>query len=266
MSGAAAKGPLVGNPPYNPGFCRVEVQVSMFDKLAKVIEHLPVAVYLCEAPTGVIRLYNRRAAGLWGREPPLGDTDERFCGSFKLHRLDGTPLPHSETPMAAVLRDGKPRTDEVVIERPDGSRISVEVNITPLQNDEGRLIGAVNAFTDVSHRESSERALRLSEARYRAIVEDQLDMVCRFLLDGTITFANSTYARYFGLRPSEIAGRRHAALIHPEDRARVDAALAGLSPETPMIVTENRVVRGDGEIRSTRWTNQALYDGQGRVQ
>ena len=50
---------------------------------------VPVAVYSCDA-SGVIQKFNRRAAELWGREPASGDTDERFCGSFKMFRPDGT--------------------------------------------------------------------------------------------------------------------------------------------------------------------------------
>ena len=49
----------------------------------------PVAVYSCDA-SGVIQEFNRRAVELWGCEPALGDTDKRFCGSFKLFRPDGT--------------------------------------------------------------------------------------------------------------------------------------------------------------------------------
>lgn len=62
----------------------------------------PVAVYSCDA-TGVIREFNRRAADLWGRTPALGDTDERFCGSFKLYRPDGSFMPHEQCPMAEVV-------------------------------------------------------------------------------------------------------------------------------------------------------------------
>lgn len=57
----------------------------------------PIAVYSCDA-SGVILDYNNRAAELWGRKPALGDTDERFCGSFKLYRPDGTFMPHERGP------------------------------------------------------------------------------------------------------------------------------------------------------------------------
>ena len=62
----------------------------------------PVAVYSCDA-AGVIQEFNRRAVELWGCEPVVGDTDKRFCGSFKLFRPDGTYMPHDQCPMAEVV-------------------------------------------------------------------------------------------------------------------------------------------------------------------
>src|SRR6476659_7209662 len=98
----------------------------------------PVAVYSIDT-SGVIQNFNRRAAELWGREPAPGDTDERFCGSFRLHRPDGTFMPHEQCPMAEVLSGKIPAAHdaEVVIERPDGSRITGIVNIRPLKNERG---------------------------------------------------------------------------------------------------------------------------------
>lgn len=67
-----------------------------------LFDFAPFAVYAIDT-TGVIVDFNRRAAELWGREPALGDTDERFCGSYKLFRPDGTYMPHAECPMALVV-------------------------------------------------------------------------------------------------------------------------------------------------------------------
>jgi len=105
----------------------------------------PVAVYACDVP-GVIQNFNRRATELWGRTPALGDTDERFCGSFKLFRPDGSFMPHEQCPMAEVLSGKIPETHdaEVFIERPDGSRMTVVVNIRPLKNERGEITGAIN--------------------------------------------------------------------------------------------------------------------------
>ena len=134
-----------------------------------LIETLPAAVYVCNAEAVVVA-YNRRAAELWGRAPSAGDTDEKYCGAHKLFRPDGTFLPHCETPMEWVLRTGKPARDmEVVIERPDTSRVTVLVNIAPLFCNDGKLVGAVNCFQDLSAHERAERErARLAEELHQA--------------------------------------------------------------------------------------------------
>ncbi|MGH6680015.1 MAG: PAS domain-containing protein [Bradyrhizobium sp.] len=134
-----------------------------------LLETLPAAVYVCDAE-GVVVAYNRRASELWGRTPSPGDTDEKYCGSHKLFRPDGVALPHCETPMEAVLRTGAPAQDmEVVIERPDSSRITVLVNIAPLFGDDGKLVGAVNCFQDLSASKVAERErVQLAEELHQA--------------------------------------------------------------------------------------------------
>lgn len=134
-----------------------------------LLETLPTAVYVCNAE-GIVVAYNHRASELWGRTPSLGDTDERYCGSHKLFHPDGVLLPHRETPMAAVLRTGTPARDkEVVIERPDSSQIIALVNIAPLFDDDGKLVGAVNCFQDLSASKVAERArVQLAEELHQA--------------------------------------------------------------------------------------------------
>jgi two-component sensor histidine kinase len=118
----------------------------------------PVAVYYCDA-SGVIQNFNRRAAELWGREPALGDTDERFCGSFKLFRPDGSFVPHEQSAMAEVLSGKIPEANgtEVLIERHDGSQVSVIVKIRPLKNERGEITGAINCFYDITERKKAEQ-------------------------------------------------------------------------------------------------------------
>ena len=132
-----------------------------------LIEVLPGAVYVCDAD-GVVVAYNRRAGELWGRRPKPGDTDQKYCGSHKLFRPDGTHLPHSETPMEWVLRTGERACDqEAIVERPDGSRVPVLVNIAPLFDRDGALIGAVNCFQDLSVQKLAEEERARAEAELR---------------------------------------------------------------------------------------------------
>jgi PAS domain S-box-containing protein len=133
----------------------------------------PVAVYSCEA-SGVIRDFNLRAAELWGREPEPGDTDERFCGSHRLLRPDGTYMPHDQCPMAEVLSGKIPeaRDMEVQIERPDGSRVTVIVNIRVLKNERGEITGAINCFVDITDRQRAQEEERESARKLKQTTED----------------------------------------------------------------------------------------------
>jgi signal transduction histidine kinase/ActR/RegA family two-component response regulator len=131
------------------------------ERYRTLFDLVPLAVYSCDA-AGVIHQFNRRAAELWGREPALGDTDERFCGSFRLFRPDGTFMPHEQCPMAEVVSGklAQVRDAEVLIERPDGSRITVVVNIRPLISAQGEVAGAINCFFDITERKRDEARSR----------------------------------------------------------------------------------------------------------
>jgi PAS domain S-box-containing protein len=122
-----------------------------------LIDVLPAAVYVCDMNATVVAS-NQRAVELWGRTPRAGEQDEKFCGSHKMFLSSGVHLPHHECPMEVVLRTGQAASDEeVVIERPDGSRVTVLVNIKPLFDQAGIQVGAVNCFQDLTAQKSAER-------------------------------------------------------------------------------------------------------------
>jgi PAS domain S-box-containing protein len=127
-----------------------------FELPARLFEQLPFAVYVCDRD-GLVLRYNRRTAELWGRAPKLGDPNERFCGSYRMFRPDGSLLPHHQCPMADVLRTGvSVREQEVHIERPDGLRGIALIDIEAIKDTDGNIVGAVNCFQDITERKRSE--------------------------------------------------------------------------------------------------------------
>jgi PAS domain S-box-containing protein len=140
------------------------------DQRSDLLNLLPMAAYVVRAD-GVVIWYNSRAAELWGREPAVGDTDERFCGAHTLFHADGSHMAHCDTPVALALSMGvSVHEEEVVIGRPDGSRVHVSVHIDPIRNPDGRIIGVVNFFTDLTERKREEgvRENLLQEAQTRS--------------------------------------------------------------------------------------------------
>jgi PAS domain S-box-containing protein len=121
----------------------------------------PSAVYSCDA-RGVVQDFNRRATELWGRTPARGDDSERFCGSIRMFRPDGSFMSHDQCPMAWVVsgKVSEVNDEEVIVERPDGSRVTAIVNIRPLINERGEVMGAINCAYDITERKQVEEHQR----------------------------------------------------------------------------------------------------------
>jgi PAS domain S-box-containing protein len=138
---------------------RKEAEAALLESQKRhhdLMDLLPAGVYTCEAPSGQIRYYNRRAGELWGREPG---------GPLRTFRLDDSPVSVEDDPMVRVLRGGAPvRDHEMIVERPDGSRITVMVNVDPIVSSTGEVVGAVNVFQDISARKLAEAELEKAEA------------------------------------------------------------------------------------------------------
>ncbi len=113
-------------------------------------------------------------------------------------------------------------------------------------------------------RERAEQALRVSEERYRAVVEGQSELICRSLPDGTHVFANDAFCRYFGVSLDQVVGHCFSPSIPAADLARLDALFEGLTVEHPTETIEHRVVMKSGEIRWLHWSHMAFFDPEGR--
>ena len=131
----------------------------------RLLEVLPAAAYTCDAD-GLISYFNQRAVQLWGRKPKLNDPVDRYCGSFRLFAPDGTPLDHGQCWMALALRNNRQYNGhEIVVERPNGSRLTALAHANPFHDDGGRVRGAVNVLVDITDRKLAEQQLRESDRR-----------------------------------------------------------------------------------------------------
>ncbi len=147
--------------------------------------------------------------------------------------------------------------------RRDGSTIHGEI-LSRATEYQGRP-AVMGIFLDVTERVQAEQARQASEERYRAIVEDQTELVTRFLPDTTVTFANEANCRYFGVTLQEFQNGSFLRFVPEEDWPLVKEALAGLNGDNPIAVVEHRVLNGQGEIRWQQWINRAICDDQGRI-
>jgi PAS domain S-box-containing protein len=108
-------------------------------------------------------------------------------------------------------------------------------------------------------------SLRRSQEQYRSVVEDQSDLICRFLADGTYTFVNAAHCRYLQRSAEELLGKKLWDFVPARQRASTEAFLAAITPQSPVAVIEYEVVGPGGEARWMEWTDRGFFDGQGRL-
>lgn len=116
------------------------------------------------------------------------------------------------------------------------------------------LRAAAAAFSLHFDRCLTEEELRKSEAHYRAIVEDQTELICRFAPDGKLTFVNEAYCRYFGISRAEALNNSLVPFIPDLKRDIM---------QYPVMIHESRIVLNNGKNRWLQWSDRAIFDHQG---
>ena len=101
------------------------------------------------------------------------------------------------------------------------------VHIEPFLDEDGRAEGCIGVALDVTERRAAERALIESEARFRALIENSLDLTTILLADGTIRYASPSAERVLGYAPESLIGRNAFDLVHEDDLATLSAIFRG---------------------------------------
>lgn len=179
--------------------------------------------------------------------------------------------PKSQTLMAPLLNG---EIDRVVMNkrylRKDGRTLWGHLNCSLERDEDGRPLHFLPIIEDITTAKTLEEKLVASEARFRAIVEDQTELICRFRPDTTLTYVNKPCSRYFGLNANDLIGYQLISphsdgngsdpMIPEQDQKRLKELLDSLTPETPTKSIEHRLVMPNGETRWMHWTNRALFD------
>ncbi|MDR3629424.1 MAG: PAS domain S-box protein, partial [Desulfocapsaceae bacterium] len=229
-------------------------------RYSKLYDFAPVACLAMSSEKEVILEANLTAAAMLGvaRESLLNHSlcphivsDDRE--TYTLHRQ-------------RLLQTGEKQSSEIRLQRADGSvfHALMETALTAEDGDSARQCWIT--VSDISiHKEAELAKLQHLKDRYRAIVMDQNDLICRFDPQGRITFVNDAYCRYFGVGYKEILGTNFLPNIHKDDLPLVEDHFKNLSPDNPGRTIEHRVHLPEGRVCWQQWCGRALYDRQGKV-
>jgi PAS domain S-box-containing protein len=208
---------------------------------------------------GRITYWNPAAVALFG-----WSTDERLGRPVAQYYLTTFNPPislpkESDAPDQHVVRKYTGR---------DGKPIWVSSHVVALRDVEqqNRPLGYMDVSHDISRRVEAEQALRESEARYRAIVEDyQTELICRFQPNGTLTFVNEVYCRYFGKARDDLLGMNFLYFIPEEERPKLVQHLVSFGPHKAVATLEHRVDLSSQELRWLQRTDRAIFDEHGHL-
>jgi len=136
--------------------------------LAAMLQHVPLGVVLFDARGRI--LFSPKAEELLGMK--LSATGGREQYLDRIHFSDGAPVPLAELPSSRVLERGETVVAaEFLVQHPGGSRVPVLGSAGPIRDAEGKVIGAVTVFQDLTERMSAQEAVRANERLLNGIFE-----------------------------------------------------------------------------------------------
>ena len=110
---------------------------------------------------------------------------------------------------------------------------------------------------------NAEQNLIESEERYRNVVEQQQELICRYRPDGTHIFVNNAYCKYFGILLDDIIGKKFKPKIPDDDLTELGLYFHNFTPDNPDGIIEHRVIMSDDSTRWHQWSDHAVFDDHG---
>jgi len=218
-----------------------------------LLDNLAAPTWTWDIDANSLHWASKSALSLWAA-PDLASLREHAArlSSAMLSRLSDWRLRLSQGPFFARWEFG-----------PQHQPRSVQCRVSPATVGDGRRFALVECKAidfDAARAETT-----WNDAQYKAVDEDQIDLVCRFRPDGTMTYMNHAFQRYFGRFARDMIGKSFMPLMSESDRAAVCARIDALNQERPINVTKGRIVAPDGRVRWHSWTDQAAFDEQGKL-
>lgn len=136
---------------------------------------------------------------------------------------------------------------------------------TPVVDTSGEVTRIAVIALNITELKRTEEALHRSEALFRAIVEDQSEMIVRWKPDGTRTFVNAAYCRTYGQTYADMVGTKFDSLFKAPYREKIYERIGELTPEKPIATGILESIGPQGEVLWQEWTARGLFDSDGNL-
>ncbi len=226
-----------------------------------LFEHAPDAILLLE--DSIFISCNSRATELFGCSAKEEILERSFIDFSPLMQPGRVSSEKRGLEKISAAQRGIPQSFEWLFTRQDGTPFYTDVTLSQLTIEGKRLLQAI--VRDISKRKEAEEKLRNSEQTYRDVVENETELISRFLPDGTHIFVNEAYCRYFNKSRDDIIGKKFFPRIPQEEHRLIRDHFASLTREHPSASHTHRIIMPDGSMRWQRWSDRAIFDKNGRI-
>jgi PAS domain S-box-containing protein len=146
----------------------------------------------------------------------------------------------------------------------DGREVWLRDIVTVLaEHNEPKTLRGI--MVDITMRKRVEEELRRNEELFRAVVEDQTEMIVRWKPDGTRTFVNRAYCHVFGKNPEDLIGTSFLPLVVEAYREGIREKTRSLTPDQPLATEIHESISPNGETCWQEWTDRGIFDAAGRL-
>lgn len=192
--------------------------------LDALMEHVPEAVIIADAPEVTVRMVSKHTEEMAGRsrETLEGLSIDKDPENWVIYHGDGaTQASKDELPVVRATKLGEVVLDEEwILRRPDGERISILVNACPIRDPDGRITGGIAVWRDITARKRAEEALQQSEMLYRSIGESIDFGVWVCAPDGRNIYASESFLKMVGITQEQCSDFGWGDSLHPDDSER----------------------------------------------
>jgi two-component system sensor histidine kinase UhpB len=225
-----------------------------------LIKNMPQAMYTCDE-NGYIQIYNKAAADMWGWEPTLGK--DQWCGWKKMvDPATGQQIAPENSPMAKIYQEKQAVFGaQLLVQRPDGTERMVASFPSPLFNNDGKMIGAVNMLIDVTEKNEKEILIQKTEEKYRSLIDQASDPILIYSMDGTIHEFNKITCTYLGYTPAELSALNLKDLLFNEPII-IDTKVAGKIELGDKVMFKRKIKKKDGTYLIAEVSSKKLLDGK----